>query len=346
MPGIFVSYRRADSQGITAHIVDRLNIAFGEPMVFRDIYDIGPGYDFTQVLQNALAESTVMILVIGPSWVAELQRRQQRDQGVEIDWVRQEVRTALMRGIPIIPVLVDGARMPRPNDLPYELSSLPQYGSNAIPIYQSTFNTDIVPLLNSIRQLPDAQSILLGTLQLWLNFDSADLIANRQTKLSKRQTKLRGRFGYRQQTEMPSYCGLGCWLPILPIPIGILIYYLSSNDRSFLSYMAMCATCTFMIAIFAGFGMAFRNYTVHKVYFQDGFIKVGQTTSFRMSNADEVQVGKRNLMLNDTRLTEEARAQLAQIPLRVYYARFLPSAILLSAEPLSPNTLSARRREP
>jgi Patatin-like phospholipase/TIR domain len=116
MPKIVISYRRADSEGITGRIVDRLVQQYGKDSVFVDIDNVPYGIDFRDYIQGALDKSDVMIEVIGPRWVGR-SRSSARIKEIS-DPVRVEVETALKKGIPIIPVLVDGASMPRSSDLP------------------------------------------------------------------------------------------------------------------------------------------------------------------------------------------------------------------------------------
>ena len=98
--------------------------AGGENRVFRDIDTIEPGQDFVAVLDEALNSVSVLLVVIGPKWVAITDahgRRRLDDPG---DFVRMEVGRALSRGVRVIPVLVEDARMPRAAELPEELRAL------------------------------------------------------------------------------------------------------------------------------------------------------------------------------------------------------------------------------
>src|SRR5262249_4198975 len=66
----------------------------------------------------------VLVCVIGPDWGTAADATGRRRLDDEHDIVRWEVRTALERRIPVVPVLVGGAEMPA--DLPPDLPALPR----------------------------------------------------------------------------------------------------------------------------------------------------------------------------------------------------------------------------
>jgi len=123
MPKIIISYRRADSGAITGRIRDRLAQHYGEDSVFMDIDNIPFGMDFRKNIAEALAKNEILLAVIGPDWLGASPTGAARIHD-ETDPVRIEVETALQRGIPTIPVLVGGAGMPKPEELPDSLKSL------------------------------------------------------------------------------------------------------------------------------------------------------------------------------------------------------------------------------
>src|SRR6516165_5971378 len=65
----------------------------------------------------------MMIVIIGPSWLGTDTSGVSRINN-ESDPVRMEIELAFERGVPIIPVLVGGARMPSPTQLPQSLKKL------------------------------------------------------------------------------------------------------------------------------------------------------------------------------------------------------------------------------
>ncbi len=119
---IVLSYRRSDSDVITGRIRDKLASYYGEDSVFMDIDSIPLGFDYRKQIKDALLENKIFIVVIGPKWLGA------RDKGARIneenDPVRIEVETALQQGLPVIPVLVSGAKMPESTELPQSLQNL------------------------------------------------------------------------------------------------------------------------------------------------------------------------------------------------------------------------------
>jgi hypothetical protein len=117
MAKIVISYRRSDSDAIAGRIRDRLASRFGEDSLFMDIDNIPFGIDFREHIKTALLSSDVVIVVVGPSWLGPGNSGHWRIKD-ESDPVRIEVETALQKNIPVVPVLVNNATMPRPEDLP------------------------------------------------------------------------------------------------------------------------------------------------------------------------------------------------------------------------------------
>jgi hypothetical protein len=129
MPKIVLSYRRSDAQEIAGRIHDRLAAHYGREAVFMDINTIPFGMEFRKHILDVLAETDLLLAIIGPQWAGEGERRRIDEQN---DYVRLEIETALQRNILVIPVLVSRATMPSPNDLPESLANLAS--RNAITI--------------------------------------------------------------------------------------------------------------------------------------------------------------------------------------------------------------------
>jgi len=150
MAKIFVSYRRTDSEGYAGRIWDRLTSQFGPDGVFMDVDSIDPGADFPSVLSKALSDSYVLIAVVGQNWLGPKTDGTFR-LNAPGDFVRQEIQTAIEKKITIIPLLVAGAKMPLPQELPEELIMFPNF--NAVEIRHTKFYTDMAGLIQALETL-------------------------------------------------------------------------------------------------------------------------------------------------------------------------------------------------
>ncbi|MBX3687049.1 MAG: toll/interleukin-1 receptor domain-containing protein, partial [Rhodocyclaceae bacterium] len=122
MQGIFVSYRRQDSQSAAGRLSDHLREHLAEVPLFRDVETIEPGADFVDSIERALKSCKVLIAVIGPRWATVTDEAGQRRLDNAGDYTRLEIATALKRSdVRVIPVLVEGAIMPGPEALPADL---------------------------------------------------------------------------------------------------------------------------------------------------------------------------------------------------------------------------------
>ncbi len=124
MAKLFISYRRDDSASATLLISTRLAQHFGKGNVFQDIENIPLGVDFRRVVDDTVGQCDAMLVVIGRSWVTITDATGRRRLENPADVVRLEVEAALKRGIAVVPLLVEGARMPSAQDLPASLSEL------------------------------------------------------------------------------------------------------------------------------------------------------------------------------------------------------------------------------
>jgi hypothetical protein len=88
MAGIFISYRRNDSDVAAGRLADDLSEVFGREAIFRDVDTLEAGEDYTKALDHALDSCVALIAMIGPSWsniTDDLGHRRLEDPK---DWVR------------------------------------------------------------------------------------------------------------------------------------------------------------------------------------------------------------------------------------------------------------------
>ncbi|MGE3513494.1 MAG: TIR domain-containing protein, partial [Vicinamibacterales bacterium] len=147
---IFVCYRRSDSGPYALSIAQALRKEFGEFAVYMDTSSIRPGSEWPSSLRKALGEAKVVVVVIGQQWATVKDSDKDTPRlAAPDDWVRQEVLAALSTGKLVLPVLIDGAQLPRRQLLPDELK--PLLDRNAVDLRQSYFHHDIELLTAAIR---------------------------------------------------------------------------------------------------------------------------------------------------------------------------------------------------
>jgi hypothetical protein len=138
---IFINYRRDDAGGFAGRLADSLAAYFGPGRVFRDVTGIDYGDDFERVIDEKLAESGALVVVIGDRWTSATNAGGARRLDDPGDYVIREIVAALRSAIPVIPVLIGNAAMPRPGELPDTLSDLSR--RNAITVTDERWEFDV-----------------------------------------------------------------------------------------------------------------------------------------------------------------------------------------------------------
>lgn len=172
MRNVFLSYRRADSSSMTRRLYDWLTKNLGGEHVFRDVDSIPLGVDFGRVLWEEVARCDIVVVVVGPNWLAASGPGGRRLDDPE-DFVRIEIELALSRGVPIFIALSDAASMPPSDCLPHSLRALAD--CPGFPIRSdSLFHADAARLLGAIRAMPPAKHRDLTNKERWAGaFDTA-----------------------------------------------------------------------------------------------------------------------------------------------------------------------------
>jgi hypothetical protein len=119
--GVFVSYRRDDSDVAAGRLADDLSEIFGPDSIFRDVDNLEPGEDYEDALDRALDSCVALIAMIGPRWSSITTNVGLRRLEDPKDWVHAEISRALARGVRVIPVLISGTIMPREAEVPVDL---------------------------------------------------------------------------------------------------------------------------------------------------------------------------------------------------------------------------------
>lgn len=193
------------------HMVGR----FGESQVFMDIDTLEPGVDFVEHIERAVGSSAVLLVVIGRQWLADEGGRSRFDD--PNDFVRLEVAAGLEHGVRVIPVLVQGAEIPRADDLPEELAPLAR--RNAFDMSDTRWRRDVERLTAAIEKGSPARR---PTPQFWsraqrgLQRSPPDLPQRSGRSRSRRSTRSRAPTPRRRRPASewtsgasPSHAGQG-----------------------------------------------------------------------------------------------------------------------------------------
>ena len=151
MNKILISYRREDSADVTGRIIyDRLIQVFPQS-VFRDVDSIPLGVDFRAYLDEQVAKCDVFLAVIGRDWLRGKGRKGRSRLEDPSDFVRIEIESALKRQIPVIPVLVRGAKIPEVQRIPASIQAL-SYRHGIVVRPDPDFHKDMDRLIAHLTQ--------------------------------------------------------------------------------------------------------------------------------------------------------------------------------------------------
>jgi TIR domain-containing protein len=148
MTGIFISYRRSDTEGYAGRLFEGLRARFGLDMVFFDVAGIEPGQDFDKVIGEKVRSCNILLALIGNSWASASDANRHRRLDDPHDFVRLEIAAALRDNVPVIPVLLQGAAMPQPEQLPEDLVALARL--NAVELRHTNWDSDFARLVETL----------------------------------------------------------------------------------------------------------------------------------------------------------------------------------------------------
>ena len=152
VPGrIFMSYRREDTAYPAGWLYDRLTGHFARGQVFKDIDSIELGDNFVEVITTAVGTCDVLLALIGDRWLTVTGQDGRRRLDNPDNFVRLEIEAALARDVRVIPILVEGARMPRAHELPASLAKLTR--RQALELSPNRFDVDTRRLLRVLERI-------------------------------------------------------------------------------------------------------------------------------------------------------------------------------------------------
>ena len=163
MSEIFISYRRNDSLGYAGRIADDLRTLFGQEHIFRDYESLGVGVPFKQEILDVIGSSSVVLVLIGSTWLeTDPDTGNTRLDNIS-DFVRLEVEHALQCGITVIPILVGGAKMPESAIFPKKMQRLADF--NAHELIEKHWDDDVLFLAKKLEQITGLDIIGKGKTQ-------------------------------------------------------------------------------------------------------------------------------------------------------------------------------------
>src|SRR5512134_3748044 len=149
MRGIFISYRRDDAEGQAGRLFDDLSAHFGRDAVFMDVAGIKKGLDFRRVIEEHVTSCGVLLVIIGKRWLSATDSKGKRRLDDPNDFVRLETAAALSRDIPVVPVLVHDASIPKEHELPDVLKELAF--RNGTELTHARWDSDVKLLIEDLR---------------------------------------------------------------------------------------------------------------------------------------------------------------------------------------------------
>lgn len=181
MARVFINYRREDASGAAGRLHDHLAKAIPRSDLFMDADAMRPGIDFVTQIEQQVAKCDVLLAIIGRHWLGSGPQGANRLHEPR-DFVRAEIATALRRGIPVVPVLIDGAPMPDEDLLPDDVKPLAR--RHAMELRHTRFAADADAIVAAVggrakSRLPVSARVAAALAILIAAGASAALLAQR-----------------------------------------------------------------------------------------------------------------------------------------------------------------------
>jgi CHASE2 domain-containing sensor protein len=147
----FISYRHDQSSFAAGALRKELVRRFGEQSVFMDTSVLNAGEEWPKAIREAIRGCSVMLVLVGPYWLSPRSTGEARRVDDPDDWVRLEVSSALRQPeTVVVPLLLDGAKMPPAAELPEEMSALCE--REAFALSGATLTDDVDRLVRAIQR--------------------------------------------------------------------------------------------------------------------------------------------------------------------------------------------------
>lgn len=209
---IFINYRRADTSGYAGRLEQELSRRF-PGQVFMDIHTIEVGTDFADAINSEVGKCGALIVLIGNQWldITDPKTGKRRLDNPN-DFVAIEIAEALKRSIRVVPVLVEGAKMPAADELPVVLAGLVR--RNAMEISDTRWDYDVQQLIKVLEKICGGTAPLVGK--------TARTGTGAGTETSTDGTATRGKWGVAKIAIVSTVATL--------VAVAALIMYLGSGE--------------------------------------------------------------------------------------------------------------------
>lgn len=154
---IFLSYRRNDLAGEQVALIHTtLTREFGKRSTFWDKHMQGAS-QWERILRESSSSAKVCLILIGSNW-NEVDKGTNKPRMFNFDdWVRIEIELAINNGLVVIPVLINGAKLPYKSEIPDSIWKI--YERNAIEVETNKWEIYGDKLVNELKPIIPATPI-------------------------------------------------------------------------------------------------------------------------------------------------------------------------------------------
>jgi hypothetical protein len=150
---VFISYRRDDASSAARLLYEHLAQKLGAANLFFDVEKLTPGMEWRRAINASANTAGILLVLIGPRWIAVLHDRGQR-AAVELvdDVARAEIEIGLRNDdVTLVPVLVEGAWMPPAHVLPASIRPIADLQAQSLRT--ETYTEDVERLIEHLYRL-------------------------------------------------------------------------------------------------------------------------------------------------------------------------------------------------
>ncbi len=192
LPTILIVHRRDDSESAAGRLLDGLSTAMPDTIVLSNLEAFATRPDKSKALAKVLAQTSVMVVVIGRSWLTLRDTEERPRLDAPDDIIRTTIETALAAHLPVVPVLVQGSILPIASELPPAMTALAE--RHPIELRHVKWGDDFERLLERIETALADLSAARGIAPVDREHTGAARLLGFGLSITKRLDRLRRRF--------------------------------------------------------------------------------------------------------------------------------------------------------